>query len=90
MVYVRQETRRVVEGTTYRLVQNPSHAVHEELEVMRPMQSPKIMAIVILWRGAATILRNWIQNKYEEKLQAINNQNLLRISPDDVVIWNSP
>jgi hypothetical protein len=46
---------------TYRLVQNPGHAVNEELKVLRPVQSPKVMAIVILWRRPATILWDWIQ-----------------------------
>lgn len=75
---------------TYRLVQNPCHAVDKELKVLGPVQPSKVMAVVVLWRGPATVFWNGIQQKNKEELQAVDNQDLFGIFPNDVVVGDPP
>lgn len=77
-------------GITYRLIQDPCHAIHKELEVLGPMKPPKVVAVVVLWRSSATIFWNGIQEQNEEELQAVYHQNLLRVLPNNMVIWYPP
>jgi len=75
---------------TYRLVQDSCHAIHKELEILGPMKPPKVVAVVVFRRSAAPILWNRVQEQNEKELQAIYHQDLLRIFPNNMVVWYSP
>jgi hypothetical protein len=45
---------RLWEWDNYRLIENPGHAVNQKLEILRPVQTTKIVAIVVLgWISTA-------------------------------------
>ena len=54
------------------------------------MQAPKIMAIIVLGRCASSILGYGIKKHNQKELYGVDDQNLFRILPYDVVIRNSP
>lgn len=54
------------------------------------MQPPKVMPVVVLWRGPTTILRNGIQEQNKKELQAVDHQNLLGVFPNNMIVWNPP
>lgn len=80
----------ILTAITYRLIQNPRHTIHKELEVLGPVQPSKVVTIVVLWRSTTAIFRDRIQEENEEKLQAIDHQDLLGIFPHNMVIGDAP
>ena len=79
-----------IERRTYRLVQNSRHTIDEKLKVLRSVQSPKVVPIVILGWIPTTILRDGIHKKNKEQLQAVDHKYLLRVPPHHMVIRHSP
>jgi hypothetical protein len=60
------------------------------LEILGPMKPPKVMAIVVFWRGSAAIFRDRIHEEDKEELQAIYYQDLFRIFPNNMIVWYPP
>jgi len=72
------------------LVQNPRHPIDKELEVLWSMQATEeVPKEVFGWRA---ISRFWygVENQYQQQLQTVSNQNLLRIFEHDVVVRHTP
>jgi hypothetical protein len=56
----------VVEALTNRLIQDPCHAINEELEVLWSMQTPEEMPEEVLGRRPIAGLRYGVQYEHQE------------------------
>jgi hypothetical protein len=76
--------------STYGLVQYPGHTIHEELEVLWPMQATEEMAEEVLRSGSIAGFRNGIQDQNQEELQTVGDQYLSLVLEHNVIVWHSP
>jgi hypothetical protein len=61
-------TRNVVRAPTNRLVQDPCHAIHKELEILRSVQTPEEMPEEVLRRRAIASFGYGVQYQHQKQL----------------------
>ena len=71
-------------------MKNTGHPIHKELKVLRTVKSSQKMSEVVLRRETLPFIRDGIENKDKQQLQASCNINLLRIPNNNMVIWQPP
>ena len=73
-----------------RLMQYPRHAVHNELEILGPVEPASKVPVIVLGCQDSWLFWDRIEQNYQEELQSVSDEYLFGILKDKSVVRYTP